>query len=207
MFPMPFNKLNAFNYSSWRYDMEATLKVQDCWHHVDPTPESIALDQEPLPEIPGEPTLEERKEILAWWRGRNKAAGLLFLSLEESQRIHIRNVGHDPRKIWITLRDIYQPQNRIAAFLALFSIRKEGNETLLDLCRRVSDAADKVQALRPDGYTLADLYTEIEAVALIQALSSADNNISWRLTEENVLIFTDVTNHDGKRLFTLNLRP
>ncbi|KAJ3758685.1 hypothetical protein EV360DRAFT_43399 [Lentinula raphanica] len=198
-----FSKLDASNYSSWRSNMKALLQVQDCWHHVDPSPESIALDREPQAEISVEPTLEEREEILTWRRGRNKAAGLLFLSLDESQRMHIRNVEDDPRKIWITLRDIHQPTNTIHALLALFSIRKEENETLVDLCRRVSDVADKVRALRPDGYTLDDLYRELQAVALIRALPS-DDNISWCL-EEDVLACTDVT--DGKKAAVIvNLR-
>ncbi|KAJ3745908.1 hypothetical protein EV360DRAFT_57444 [Lentinula raphanica] len=169
-----FDNLNGNNYSVWYPEMSAYLMVKGCWEHVDPDPENVAINKikEPKPAIESNPTKAEAIEMSAWRKEKNQAVGLLFLCIDESQKTHVKDMK-DPRTIWTTLRDIHQqkkPGNRFSALDALFSIRKEDDESLVALCGRVSKAIQHIRELRPEKFTAEQIEAELEAMTLIRAL-------------------------------------
>ncbi|KAJ3966221.1 hypothetical protein EV361DRAFT_854574, partial [Lentinula raphanica] len=149
-----FDNLNGVNYSVWYPEMSAYLMVKGCWEHVDPDPETVALNtiKEPKPSIESKPTKAEAIEMSAWRKEKNQAVGLLFLCIDESQKTHKK------------------PGNRFSALDALFSIRKEDDESLVSLCGRVSKAIQHIRELRPEKFTAEQIEAELEAMTLIRAL-------------------------------------
>jgi len=85
----------------------------------------------------------EPKELKTWRLNRDIAAGEIYLSLEPSQLVHIKNLEEDPVQMWKKLESVHlqkRPVTRFNAYDALFSIRKEDNESLSSLMSRVDEA-------------------------------------------------------------------
>ncbi|KAF9064718.1 hypothetical protein BDP27DRAFT_1230005, partial [Rhodocollybia butyracea] len=77
----------------------------------------------------------------------HQAAGYLHLSLNESQKSHIKD---DPCAIWTTLQSLHQqkkPGTHFTAYDTLFGITKDDNESLLDLAGHVSKAVQSIRDL------------------------------------------------------------
>ncbi|KIK59073.1 hypothetical protein GYMLUDRAFT_170191, partial [Collybiopsis luxurians FD-317 M1] len=160
-----FENLNSDNYNTWHTEAEAWLKVKGVWHHVNPDPKAVSLNVELALDTPNKPT--------------DQAAGLLFLCIDKSQKAHVKQVKDDPRKVWMTLRDLHQqkkPGTRFSAFDDLFAITKKPDESLVDLAGHVSKAVQAIKALCGYKYSLEDLDKELESMALIRSLPSEYNN-------------------------------
>ena len=117
-----FPKLNNYNYKSWSGDMQAWLMSKELWMLVD--------GDEPCPDG------SDKDSKLKWQKRAQKAAGELFLSVEQDQKSHFHGILSDPIKIWTTLRNAHMSQKPGARFNAydnLFSIRKQPNESLQSL--------------------------------------------------------------------------
>jgi len=83
-----------------------------------------------------QPPPSELKELKAWRVNRDIAAGEIYLSLESSQCVHVKNMEEDPVQMWKKLESVHLQKRlitRFNAYDALFSIRKEENETLSSL--------------------------------------------------------------------------
>src|SRR5215510_3977976 len=155
-----FPKLGESNYSSWVGNMRVHLMTKEVW--------SLVKGEETQPS-PSEP-----KELKIWRLNRDIAAGEIYLSLEPSQLVHIKNLEEDPVQMWKKLESVHlqkRPVTRFNAYDALFSIRKEDNESLSSLMSRVDEAMQHVQDLRPSKFTIDDLDGELASMSLIRSLS------------------------------------
>jgi len=80
------------------------------------------------------PAPEQVAELESWHKRREIAAGEIYLSLEPSQKVHVKGMEEDPAKMWSTLESIHhlkRPTTRFHAYDTLFSIRKQEDESLL----------------------------------------------------------------------------
>ncbi|HEX3640833.1 MAG TPA: hypothetical protein VHV10_06045, partial [Ktedonobacteraceae bacterium] len=127
-------------------------------------------------------TIEERKEINRFKEKRDGALGEIYLMLEESQHVHIKDVLDDPKKMWEKLEKVHvqkKPGARFNAYAELFAIRKAEGESLADLMSRVGKAMQDIKTLRPTSFDIDALDQELQCMSLIRALpESFDHFVS-----------------------------
>ena len=80
---LKFKSLNNSNYPEWSGDMKAWLMKMGYWKLVS------GIEAKPA----------EGKELLAWELKAEKAAGEIYLAVEQDQRVHIRAFIDDPVKM------------------------------------------------------------------------------------------------------------
>ncbi|TEB21168.1 hypothetical protein FA13DRAFT_1643328, partial [Coprinellus micaceus] len=103
----------------------------------------------------------------------DKAAGWIWLSLEEDVRTLVRGCRDDPQAMWTTLEDTYHQKkadNHFNSYDDLFSICKQADESLQTLINRVDEATKLCQALRPSekpkDFTLDAMDKELTSMVL-----------------------------------------
>ena len=155
-------KLTSTNYSTWKGEMKAYLRVKGLWLLVNGTEKRHDTDT----------------DAQAKWDAKaDKAAGELYLACSVEQRMHIDADQDDPVKIWSTLASIHLQQCPGARFNAwddFFSIRKQPDESLSTLIARIEDGMSKIQELRPvdpkTPYTISDLDAELVCMTMVRSL-------------------------------------
>ena len=161
-----FPKLNNYNYKSWSGDMQAWLMSKELW--------MLVAGDEPCPnESDGE-------GYLKWKKRAQKAAGELFLSVDQDQKSHFHGILSDPITIWSTLRSAHiskKPGARFNAYDNLFSIRKQPNESLQSLSARIDASMQHIQDLRPEKFTLKEIDDELHSMVLDGDMTSHPNMV------------------------------
>ena len=94
--------------------MQAWLMSKELWILVD--------NEEPCPPSTD---LEAR---LTWQKRAQKAAGELYLSVEQDQKSHIHDILTDPICIWSTLHDVHMSKKPGARFHAYEKLPSTTNE-------------------------------------------------------------------------------
>jgi hypothetical protein len=108
-----------------------------------------------------------------WYLKLDKAAGYIYLAVDENQKIHFAMISDDPVKMWAALAAVHLqkcPGARFNAYDDLFSIRKQEDETLQSLMNRVDTASNHIQDVRPKDFTLSSLDDELASMTHIRAL-------------------------------------
>ena len=138
--------------------MKAWLMATELWGYVD--------GKTPKPSDDG-------PELATWQTKSAKAAGWIYLMVDDTQNIHLQHCSEDSVKMWQKLSTIHlqqKPGARFNAYDDLFSIRKQEDESLPVLMNRVDDAIRKIKNLRPDTFKLDTLDSELASMAMIRAL-------------------------------------
>ena len=120
-----------------------------------------------------------------------KAAGEIYLLVENDQRVHFRGHEENSIKMWELLEAAHlskKPGARFNAYDDLFNIRKQDDETLVDLGIRIKKAIQTIQNLRPANFTIAKLDTELQCMALIRSLPEEYQHLSTSLLLKNKLV-------------------
>ena len=166
-----FDKLNSNNFNTWNGDMEAWFRAQALWR--------LVSGASTAPRVSQTPKDGEEEKLEAWQLKADKAAGIMWLMVENTQRVHFRGIKDDPLKMWAALREVHmqkRPGTRFNAYDDLFSIRKRDEEDLQSLINRVDDALHRIRDLRSTTFTLDKLDDELGAMALIRALPDDYNS-------------------------------
>ncbi len=126
------------------------------------------------PTLSSTPTETQVAAFDAWQLKSDKAAGYIYLAVEDNQKVHFANISDDPVKM-CDYPCIYTPSRsvlgaRFNAYDDLFSIRKLEDESLQSLMNRVDTAIHRIQDLRPKDFTLTNLDDELASMTLIRAL-------------------------------------
>ncbi|KAI0072021.1 hypothetical protein K474DRAFT_1605896 [Panus rudis PR-1116 ss-1] len=106
-----FPLLSAHNYSTWKSDVQASLRSKGFWRIVSG---SIC-----------KPDDKEAEKLEAYLDEADRAAGILFLAVDKDQRVHLAGIEDDPVKIWVKLEEIHMEKGagtRFNAYDDLFSI-------------------------------------------------------------------------------------
>ncbi|KAJ7133236.1 hypothetical protein C8R44DRAFT_611632, partial [Mycena epipterygia] len=112
-------------------------------------------------------------EIRKWLVDSRKAAGSIYASLEQSQKVYIKGMEENPLAMWAALERVHRqkkPGARFTAYNSLFNITKLPDESLTKLIGRVDDAVSLIKELRPPAHTLDDMDGELASMAMIRAL-------------------------------------
>jgi hypothetical protein len=112
-------------------------------------------------------------KIATWETKEAKAAGWIFLLVDDSQKIHIQDCNEDCVKMWEMLVSVHlqkKPGARFNTYDDLFSIRKQEDESLSNLMNRVNGAMRRIKDLRPKDFTLDILDSELSSMAMICSL-------------------------------------
>ncbi|PPQ88049.1 hypothetical protein CVT25_001797 [Psilocybe cyanescens] len=167
--------LNATNYNTWSGLMTAYLQSKGIWRIV-----SGAKTQPFLSDIL---TARELAALKLYHENCDKAYGIIYLHLDNNQKIHLEAVKDDPIQMWEVLKAVYQkcPGNRFNAYDDLFSIQKVKGESLQTLINRVEQAVLLIQQLRPKDFDLAKLDEELALLTLIRALPDKYNAFALSL--------------------------
>jgi len=99
------------------------------------------LTKAPTVNIPAREGEEDKLE--AYQVKADKAAGIMWLMVEQAQRVHFRGIKDDAVKMWGVLEGVHmqkQPGTHFNAYDDLFSIRKREEEDLQSLINHVDDA-------------------------------------------------------------------
>jgi len=166
-----FDKLNSNNYNTWSGDMEAWYHAQALWRIIS------SASKAPTVSIPAKEGEEDKLE--AWQVKADKDAGIMWLMVEQAQRVHFRGIKDDAVKMWGVLEGVHmqkQPGTRFNAYDDLFSIRKHDGEDLQLLINRVDDAIHRIHDLQSIGFTLDKLDDELASMTLIRALPEDYNS-------------------------------
>ena len=89
--------LTEYNYLSWADECRALLSEHQAWF--------IVSGEDLMPDTALEP-----KEYREWRNKRAEAAGIIFLSISPSQRVHITAIQDDPVAMWAKLRSVFIQQ-------------------------------------------------------------------------------------------------
>ncbi|XP_006459178.1 hypothetical protein AGABI2DRAFT_60112, partial [Agaricus bisporus var. bisporus H97] len=98
----------------------------------------------------------------------DKAAGWLYLMVEQEQGIHFSGIQDSPVKMWEALEAVHRQKRagmRFNAYDELFPIRKLEEESLQSLINRVESSKRKIKELRPSSFTLEMLDDELTSMA------------------------------------------
>ena len=104
--------------------------------------------------------------------------------VENDQRVHFRGHEEDPLKMWELLEAAHlskKPGARFNAYDDLFSIRKQDDETLVNLGVRIEKSMQTIQNLCPNNFTIDNLDEELQCMALIRALPEDYRHLSTSL--------------------------
>jgi transposase InsO family protein len=163
-----FKPLSNSNYPEWCGEMKAWLMRNGLWKLVS-----------------GRETKPSEEEALAKWEAKaERAAGEIYLMVENDQRVHFRGFEEDPIEMWKKLESANlskKPGARFNAYDDLFSIHKENNESLIDIGVRIEKAMATIQNLRPSDFTIEKLDEELQCMALIRALPEEYRHLSSSL--------------------------
>ena len=154
-----FDRLNENNYLQWSGNFAAYAKRKNYYR--------LLVGTEGVPEPPFSTDDYDRR--------LEQLSGDLYLSIEDSQKVHITGLLDDPKAMWNTLEAIHiqkRPATRFNAYSTLLSIRKEESETLPTLITRVDKALQDVKGLAGKDFSIEDLYKDLASMALIRALPS-----------------------------------
>ncbi|KAA1479767.1 hypothetical protein DENSPDRAFT_846360, partial [Dentipellis sp. KUC8613] len=141
--------------------MAAYLRTRRLWLIVNGT------SKKPSPKPDNSTAVED------WEERASQAAGLIFLYLEPSQRIHVQTLQDNPVLMWTTLASVHvqkRPGTRFNAYDDFFSIRLGDGESLQSLMNRIDEGMRSIQALRPETYALKDLDNELVCMAMVRSL-------------------------------------
>ena len=119
-----------------------------------------------------------------WEIKAGRAAGEIYLLVENDQRVHFRGFEEDPIEMWQRLESAHlskKPGARFNAYDDLFSIHKDEDESLMDVGVRIEKAMASIQNLRPSGFTIEKLDEELQCMALIRALPEEYRHLSSSL--------------------------
>ncbi len=150
--------LSNSNYPEWCGEMKAWLMRNGLWRLVS------GRELQPSSGI---------EELNKWEAKAEKAAGEIYLLVENDQRVHFRGHEEDPIKMWKLLEDAHlskKPGARFNAYDDLFNIRKQDDESLVVLGVRIEKAMQTIKNLRPTTFTIEQLDEELQCMALIRAL-------------------------------------
>ena len=81
--------------------MEAYLSTKELWEYVD------GSTPRPLPADPARPTAVEAKELNDWKKKAGQASGEIWLAIEDSQKVHVKDVKSDPAAMWFKLENVH----------------------------------------------------------------------------------------------------
>src|SRR5918992_2828554 len=166
------------NWGQWADNIEAYLSTKELWEFVD------GSTPRPSPADPSNVTAVEAKELAEWKHKTSKSSGELWLAVEDSQKVHIKELKGDPVAMWKKLEGVHlqkKPRTCFNAYEVLFSIRKAEEESLSTLMARAGKAMQDIKALHPSGFTIDQLDKELECMALIRSLPADYNNFASSL--------------------------
>ena len=116
------------------------------------------------------------EEATKWETKSDKAAGLIYLAVGKELQVLVRQHLDDPVAMWKALETQHvskKPGSRFNAYNELFSISKKDDESLKDMATRIETVMQQILDLRPLNFTLKDLDSELQSMALIRALPEA----------------------------------
>src|SRR5215510_13332824 len=129
-----FALLSSTNYPQWSGEMKAWLMKMGYWQIVN------GKESKPA----------EGSGAITWQLKAEKAAGEIYLAVENDQRVHFKNCEEDPITMWQNLEKAHlhkRPGARFNAYDELFSIRKEENESLTNLAMRIEKSMIQIHNL------------------------------------------------------------
>ncbi|KDQ55422.1 hypothetical protein JAAARDRAFT_133811 [Jaapia argillacea MUCL 33604] len=92
-----FPALSELNYGLWSENMKALLKTKGLWGLVSGT-----LPR-PTPTVEGSLTGDEKELLRAWKAKKEEVTGLLWLALEDGQKVHVKGKEDDAVQLWKAL--------------------------------------------------------------------------------------------------------
>ena len=158
--------LSNSNYPEWAGEMKAWLMRNGLWR--------LVSGKESKPE----------KEASDWEVKAERAAGEIYLMVDSDQRVHFRGFEEDPIQMWKLLEAAHlskKPGARFNAYDDLFSIRKQDNESLVNLGVRIEKSMQSIQNLRTPEFTIENLDEELQCMAMIRALPEEYRHLSSSL--------------------------
>ncbi|EMD31765.1 hypothetical protein CERSUDRAFT_77855 [Gelatoporia subvermispora B] len=188
-------KLNSSNYVSWCEGMQAWLCTKGLWRLVQGSLTRAHLS------ATSEASTTPGTIITAanWDHFVDKAAGWIYIMVEDDQWIYLEGIENDPVSMWKKLAEVHlhqAPGNRWNAYDDLLSVRKQEGETLEALINRVEKAMKLCKDLRPGNFTLDNLDKELASMSMIRALPREEYGsfISLLLLSKTLTRRTEETN-------------
>ena len=102
--------------------MEAWFRSAGLWR--------VVSGSSTRPTRSNKPTTEEEAAIDAWELKSDKAAGQLFLMVEQAQRVHFNGIKDDPVKMWAALRSVHMQQRAGTRFNAYDDLFPSGSKRM-----------------------------------------------------------------------------
>ena len=160
--------LSKSNYPEWSGEMRAWLMRNGLWR--------LVSGKLPRP--------RDEDELVKWETKAERAAGEIYLLVENDQRVHFRGKEDDPIEMWRLLEAAHlskKPGARFNAYNDLFLIRKQDSDSFMELGVKIEKAMQNIQNLRPAGFTIEQLDEELQCMALIHVLPNEYGHLSSTL--------------------------
>jgi hypothetical protein len=185
--------LNNSNYQKWSREARAFFLTHRLWSIVNGT------------KVPPPTTDIDSHET--YLDNVGKAAGELYLMIDDDQRVHIDSIANDPHAMWLKLEAVHLHKHATTHFNAmntLLNIRKQDDESLQSVMNRVDQAVQSIKALHPSTYDIAVMDNELAAMALIRALPDEYDTFATSLLLQPSLTKEDIQiafkNEENRRI-------
>lgn len=167
-------KLNRFNYFTWKLKMELLLIKEDLWTV-----------------ITSERDTSTRRAEANWDLRDNKARALIGLSIENNQLVHIRN-KNSALEVWNSLREAHSKDtltNRVSLYKQIALLKmKNGDkieqhiDLMTELFQRLEDLGEEASEMWKIGMLFASLPKSY--ATLVTALEARnESDLTWSLVQ------------------------
>ena len=169
--------LTRFNWSWWESEIQPWLSSKGLWRYAK------GAVTEPKPKDATAVTDAEYRTQEEYQQRLEKAAGELWLAMEEPLRPQFKGKRSTPKDLYDAMKaafNIQEAGTRFAALSDFFDVNlgddAEATTALTDLLSRVDEAMTRVQSLRPStGYDLDKMDLELKAMVTMRALAASPN--------------------------------
>uniref|UniRef100_D8QFR3 Uncharacterized protein n=1 Tax=Schizophyllum commune (strain H4-8 / FGSC 9210) TaxID=578458 RepID=D8QFR3_SCHCM len=169
--------LTRFNWSWWESEIQPWLSSKGLWRYAK------GAVTKPKPKDASAVTDAEYRTQEEYEQRLEKAAGELWLAMEEPLRPQFKDKRSTPKDLYDAMKTAFNIQEagtRFAALSDFFDVNlgddAEATTALTDLLSRVDKAMTRVQSLRPStGYDLATMHLELKAMVTMRALAASPN--------------------------------
>ena len=185
--------LSEHNYQTWKRDISALLRSKGLWRIVDGKSLCPSSDDE---------------KIEAWHDKASKAAGLIALSLSDSQKVYLEDIEDNPVKIWKVLEEKHVEKiagSRFIVYDELLSVALDDPASPTSLIPKVDNILRRIKGLRPDGFTVDQLDKELATMAILRALPDTYQSLVFNLLMNKDLSLDMV--HSALKREEINRKP
>lgn len=195
-------KLNNSNYSNWKFRIELLLLKENLWKKV-----IVGRRPAVIPTSNANPTPKNEKDLSDWDEADDQARGIIGLSVDDDQLLHIRN-KKTAKEVWTALKEYHEKNtltNKVHLMRTICSLKLENGGNVIDHINRMQESFIKLRDIGEDelseNWSVAMLLSSLprQYDSLITALESRkEEELTFALVQQKVIAEYERRLYGGK---------